>query len=98
MGKFIKKINNCKLVIFATDILWESCFKFDLDQLSYCMSVANITSLAVANVCLATSKIAIFATDMLRKSCSKFNLDQLSLSMYVANIASLAVANFCFEW
>ena len=37
-----------KLAIFATDILWESCSKLNLKQLSYSMSVANIASLAVA--------------------------------------------------
>ena len=37
-----------KLAIFATDMLWESCLKFNLEQLSHSMSVANIASLAVA--------------------------------------------------
>ena len=37
-----------KLAIFATDMLWESCLKLNLEQLSHSMSVANITSLAVA--------------------------------------------------
>ena len=31
-----------KLAIFATDILWESCSKFNLEQLSQSMFVANI--------------------------------------------------------
>ena len=37
-----------KLAIFATDMLWESCLKFNFEQLSHSMSVANIPSLAVA--------------------------------------------------
>ena len=37
-----------KLATFDTDMLWESCSKFTLDQLSHSMSVANIASLDVA--------------------------------------------------
>ena len=37
-----------KQVITDTDMLWESCFKLNLKQLSYSMSVANIASSAVA--------------------------------------------------
>ena len=37
-----------ELAIFSTDMLWESCSKFNLEQLSHSKSVANITSLAVA--------------------------------------------------
>ena len=56
---FLRKIDICtnlmyiyyitaKLEIFSTDMLWESCSKFNLEQLSHSMSVANIVSLAVA--------------------------------------------------
>ena len=41
-------IATTKLVIFATDMLRESCLKFNSEQLSHSMSVGNITSLAVA--------------------------------------------------
>ena len=37
-----------KLAIFVTDILWKNCFKSNLEQLSYSMSLRNIASLAVA--------------------------------------------------
>ena len=36
-----------KRAIFATDMLWENCFKFNFEQLSHSMSVENIVSLAV---------------------------------------------------
>ena len=84
-----------KLAIFSTDMLWESCSKFNLEQLSYSMSVANIARLASCSgsqVSLATAKLVIFSTEMLWESCSKLNFKQLSNSMSVANIASLAVA------
>ena len=75
-------------------MLWESCLKFNSEQLSHSMSVLNIASLAVAmETCdpWILAKLAIFATDMLWESCSKLNFKQLSHSMSVANIASLAV-------
>ena len=77
-----------KLAIFATDMLWESCLKFNLEQLSHSMSVANIASLAVARETYfpwIRAKLSIFATDMLWKSCSKLNLEQLPHSMSIAN-------------
>ena len=37
-----------KIATFTMDIVWESCSKFNLEQLSHSMSVANIASLAVA--------------------------------------------------
>ena len=37
-----------KLVIFYTNMLWESGFKFNSEQLSHGMSVANVASFAVA--------------------------------------------------
>ena len=37
-----------KIATFTMDILWKSCSKFNLEQLSHSMSVANIASLAVA--------------------------------------------------
>ena len=37
-----------KIVIFRTDMLWKSCLKSYLEQLSHSMSVAKIASLAVA--------------------------------------------------
>ena len=38
-----------KRAIFATDMLQESCLKFYLEQLSYNISIANISSLKVIN-------------------------------------------------
>ena len=35
-----------KLAIFATDILWESCSKYDFKQLFHSMSVQNMAILA----------------------------------------------------
>ena len=37
-----------KIATFTMDIVWESYSKFNLEQLSHSMSVANIASLAVA--------------------------------------------------
>ena len=59
LERFLRKIDICtnlmyiyyitvKLAIFSTGMLWESCSKFNLEQLSHSMSVANIASLAVA--------------------------------------------------
>ena len=76
-------------------MLWESCLKLNLEQLSYSMSVANIASLAFAKeTCFPwiPAKRAIFLQNILWKSCSKSNFKQLSYSMSVANTASLAVA------
>ena len=56
-----------KLAIFSTDMLWESCSKFDLEHLSHSMSVVNITSLVVATETCdpwILAKLAIFATDI----------------------------------
>ena len=75
-------------------MLWESCLKFNFEQLSHSMSVPNMACLASAmKTCdpWIPAKLAIFATDMLWKSCSKLNFKQLCHSMSVANIASLAV-------
>ena len=38
---------SAKLAIFATDMLWESCCKLNLEQLSYSMFCKNIAHLAV---------------------------------------------------
>ena len=45
LGHF--SIAMAKLAIFFTDMLWESCQKFYLEQLSHSMSVANIAILAL---------------------------------------------------
>jgi len=37
-----------KIATFTMDIVWESCLKLNLEQLSHSMSVENIASLAVA--------------------------------------------------
>ena len=37
-----------KLAIFTTDMLWESCLKFDFEQLSHSMFCKKIAHLAVA--------------------------------------------------
>ena len=37
-----------KIATFTMDIVWESCLKLNLEQLSHSMSVANIASLAVS--------------------------------------------------
>ena len=39
---------SAKLAIFATDMLWESCLEFNLEQLSHSMFCKNIARLAVA--------------------------------------------------
>ena len=39
---------SAKLAIFATDMLWESCLEFNLEQLSHSMFCKNIACLAVA--------------------------------------------------
>ena len=51
-----------KLTIFATDILWESCSKYDFKQLFHSMSVQNMAILAVAKefVILATNHANCF--------------------------------------
>ena len=57
LERFLRKIDICtnlmyiyyitvKLAIFSTGMLWESCSKFNLEQLSHSMSVANIARLA----------------------------------------------------
>ena len=58
LERFLRKIDICtnlmyiyyitvKLAIFSTGMLWESCSKFNLEQLSHSMSVENIASLAI---------------------------------------------------
>ena len=37
-----------KLAIFTTDMPWESCLKFDFEQLSHSMFCKNIACFAVA--------------------------------------------------
>ena len=51
-----------KLAIFATDILWESCFKLNFEQLSHTMSIVNVDILAVTrkNMSLATNYKKMF--------------------------------------
>ena len=83
-----------KLAIFFTDMLWESCSEFNLEQLSHSMFCKNIAHLAVAmETCfpLILAKRAIFLRNIPWESCSKLNSEQLSHSMSVANIANLAV-------
>ena len=75
-------------------MLWEICLKFNFEQLSHSMSVANIASLSVAmETCdpWILAKLATFATDMLWECCSKSNFKQLSHSMSLANSTSLAI-------
>ena len=85
---------SAKLAIFATDMLWESCCKLNLEQLSHSMFCKNITRLAVAmetGVPWILAKRAIFLQNILWESCSKFDFEQLSHSMSVQNIIILAV-------
>ena len=73
-----------KLAIFSTDMLWIICCKFNLEQHSHSMSVANIAILAVKSqktmkmiflnrFSITMAKPAIFSTDMLWESCHEFN-------------------------
>ena len=84
-----------KLAIFTTDMLWESCLKFDFEQLShsmFCKNIARLASIQGTPVSIATAKRAIFLQNILWESCSKLNSKQLSHSMYSKNITRLAVA------
>ena len=61
-------IATAKLAIFYTNMLRESCFKFNSEQLSRGMSVANIARFAIAMEIYdpwILAKVAIFATDIL---------------------------------
>ena len=71
-------------------MLWKSCLKLNLEQLSHSMSVVKISPLANNIFCFATNKLTIFLQNMLWKSCLKLNLEQLSHSMSVVNIFHLA--------
>ena len=47
-----------KLAIFATDMLWESCLKFDFEQLShsmFCKNIARLASIQGSQVSIATA-------------------------------------------
>ena len=90
------------LAIFSTDMLWESCFKFNFEQLSHSMCLANILILIVKReknmkmtvlsyFSTVMANLAIFCTDMLWESCLKFNFEQLFHSMCVTNIAILLI-------
>ena len=73
-------------------MLWESCLKFNFEQLSHSMSVANIASLAVAmETCdpWILAKLALFATDMLWESCSKFHFIGRSVRRSVTRFFSI---------
>ena len=76
-------------------MLWESCSKSNLEQLShsmFCKNIARLASIQGTPVSIATAKRAIFLQNMLWESCSKFNFKQLSHNMYCKNVNSLAVA------
>ena len=84
-----------KLAIFLQNILWESCSKFNLEQLShsmFCKNIARLASIQGTPVSIATAKRAIFLQNILWESCSKFNSKQYSNSIFGQNIDSLAVA------
>ena len=75
-------------------MLWENCFKFNLEQLSNSMSVANIASLEVARETYfpwIRAKLSIFATDMLWESCSKFYFEYFCYNMFCQNIVILVI-------
>ena len=47
-----------KLAIFTTDMLWESCLKFDFEQLShsmFCKNIARLASIQGSQVSIATA-------------------------------------------
>ena len=48
VAKITNSLATAKIAIFCTDMLWKSCLKSYLEQLSHSMSVAKIASLAVA--------------------------------------------------
>ena len=80
-------------MIFCTDMLWESCSKSNLEQLShsmFCKNIARLASIQGTPVSIATAKRAIFLQNILWESCLEFNLEQLSHSMSCKNIARLA--------
>ena len=73
---FIAAMLQPKLSIFSTDMLWESCSKIDIEQLSHIMCVTHMAVLAIfwkKNTKMTTfsflskllAKLAIFSTDML---------------------------------
>ena len=75
-------------------MLWESCLKFNSEQLSHSMSVLNIASLVVAmETCdpWILAKLAIFATDIFWESCSKFHFKHICHNMFYQNIVSLVI-------
>ena len=74
-------------------MLWESCSKSNLEQLShsmFCKNIARLASIQGTPVSIATAKRAIFLQNILWESCLEFNLEQLSHSMFCKNIARLA--------
>ena len=84
---------SAKLAIFATDMLWESCLEFNLEQLShsmFCKNIAHLASIHETKVSIANAKRAIFLQNILWESCLEFNLKQLSHNMFCKNIARLA--------
>ena len=86
-------------MIFCIDMSWESCTKFNLEQLSLSLSRANIASFANiqgTQVSFATAEPAIFAPDMLWESWSKSNLEQLSHS--TNNAPSVKFSSWEMEW
>ena len=84
-----------KIIIFCTDMLWESCSKSNLEQLShsmFCKNIARLASIQGTPVSIATAKRVIFLQSILRESCFKLNSKQISHSMFCKNNARLAVA------
>ena len=84
-----------KIIIFCTDMLWESCSKSNLEQLShsmFCKNIARLASIQGTPVSIATAKWAIFLQNILWESCSKFDSKQYSYSIFGQNIDSLTVA------
>ena len=60
-------IITAKLTIFFTDMLWESCLKFDFEQLShsmFCKNIAHLASIEGTQVSIATAKLAIFSQNI----------------------------------
>ena len=52
-----------KLAIFDTDMLWESCLKFHLEQHSHSMSEANIARLASYYALRSTRNVRVKVND-----------------------------------
>ena len=64
-------IITAKLAIFATDMLWEICLKFDFKLFSQSMfrkNIARLASIQGIQVSIATTKLAIFLQNILRES------------------------------